>query len=300
MILEPVILEPTRDFTELVLHVLAHVPLAGAGSVHDPRYVAWMRGRAPGELERLVHEDAEVLARAWAGGREPEVVHAWPELFATIAELRACARDELRGLSAAKARDPAVLARIVAAERPELELLHATLCALAPWYARWHATELEPALRHAVEEVRPWLEPAVRVVPSLADARIELAWALGPRGRGFASRIVVGAPAPWHGLDARAPVVLAMHEQLVIDRGPASYVDAEWAALTGLAARMTAAPLALREAHAQWLGALELRPLLASLHAAGRVTLACCAALQHEREGRAERLATLAGPAAAS
>lgn len=288
-------LEPTGDFTDLVLHVLAHVPLAGAGSVHDPRYVAWMRGRAPDELERLVHEDAAVLGRAWSGGREPEVVHGWPELFPTIAALRACAMDELQGLGVAQVHDPGVLARIVAADRPELELFHATLCAVAPWYARWHAAEVEPALRRGVEQVRPWIEPAVRVVPSLADARIELAWALGSRGRGFAARIVVGAPAPWHDLDARMPVVLAMHEQSVIDSGHASYLHAEWAALTGLAARMSAAPPALREAHGRWLASLELRPLLAPLHAAGRISVEQRAALQHEREGRAALLSVLAG-----
>lgn len=287
--------EPTSDFTDLVLHVLGHVRLTGAGSVYDPRYVAWMRGRAPDELERLVHEDAAVLERVWSGAREPEVVHAWPQLFDTIAGLRAVARQELRGLSAGQVDAPAVLAQLVAAARPELELLHATLCTLAPWYARWHAVEVEPALRRAVEAVQPWIEPAVRVVPSLGHARIELAWAMGARGRGFSSRIVVGAPGPWHDLDARIPVVLAMHEQLVIDSGHASYADAEWAALTGLAARMVAAPVELREAHARWLGSLELRSLLASLHAAGRLTLAQHDALARERVGRAERLAALAG-----
>jgi hypothetical protein len=286
--------EPTSDFTDLVLHVLAHVPLGGAGCVHDPRYVAWARGRAPVELERLLHEDAAVLERVWSGAGAPEVVHGWPELLRSIAELRACARQELRTLSAVEVHAPAVLAALVAADRPELELLHATLCALAPWYADWHAAEVEPALRRAAEEVRPWLEPAVRVVPSLGDARLELAWALGPRGRGFPARIVVGAPAPWHDLDARIPVVLAMHEQSVIDGGHASYVDAEWAALTGLAARMVGASAALREAHARWLASLELRPLLAALQAAGRITREQQAAVLSPPEQRAERFAALA------
>jgi hypothetical protein len=286
--------EPTNDFTDLVLHVLAHVRLGGAGCVHDPRYAVWARGRAPAELERLLHEDAAVLERAWAGGRAPAVVHAWIELFGSIAALEACATHELQALSPAQVHDPAVLAGLVAADQPELELLHATLCALAPWYAGWRAAEVEPALRRAVTQVRPWLEPAVQVVPSLGGARIELAWALGPRGRGLPSRIVVGAPVPWHDLDARIPMVLAMHEQSVIDSGYASYSDAEWAALTGLAVRMREAPAALRGGHARWLASLELRPLLASLHTEGRITLEERVAQQRDPEGRAERLAALA------
>lgn len=287
-------LAPTNDFTALVLHVLAHVPMGGAGCLHDPRYVQWARTRTPAELRRLLDEDAAVLGRAWAGGRAPAVVHAWPELFGSIAELRACATLELRRLPAVRARAPDVLARLVAADRPELELLHATLCALAPWYAEWHATEGEPALRRAGAEVEPWLEPAARVLPSLAAARIELSWALGPRGRAMPSRIVVGAPASWHGADARASVVLALHEQSVIDGEHARWVDAEWAALTGLAARMVGAPAGLRGAHAQWLASLELRPLLDPLHASGRLTAEQRDALQREPARRAERLAALA------
>lgn len=288
------IVEPTSDFTELVLHVLAHVPVGGAGCLHDPRYVAWMRGRAPVELEQLLHDDAEVLARAWEGGRMPEVVHAWPELLGTIAELRACAMLELRALAPAQVRTPAVLAGIVGVDAPEVELLHATLCALAPWFARWRAAEVEPALVRSMADMMPWLAAAEHVLPSLRAARIELAWALGPRGRGLPTRILVGAPAPWHDLDARFPVVLAMHEQSVIDSGHASYVKGEWAALTGLAARMRAAPAELREAHVRWLASLELSPLLAPLHAVGRITLEQRVGLLHDREHRAEQLAVLA------
>lgn len=291
----PIRAQLTSDFTELVLHVLAHVPAGGAGCVHDPRYVAWARGRAPVELEQLLYEDAAVLERAWSGGRMPDAVHAWPELFGSIEALRAHATVELRELAPTQVRAPEVHAWLVATARPELELLHATLCALAPWFMRWRAAEVEPALHRAAMDVQAWLEPAVQVLPSLGAARIELAWALGPRGRGLPSRIVVGAPAPWHDLDARTPVVLAMHEQSVIDSGHRDYVCAEWAALTGLAARMIAAPTALRQAHARWLASLELGPLLAALHAGGRIAAEQRDGLLHDHEGRAERLAALAG-----
>lgn len=285
---------PTSDLTDLVLHVLAHVPLGAPGCVHDARYLQWARGRAPAELEALLHEDAAALARAWAGGCMPAAVHAWPELFASLDELRACAALELRAIAPERVRAPWVLARLVAHEQPELELLHATLCALGPWFAGWRAAEVEPRLLQVAPQVERWLEPAARVVPSLAGARIELSWVLGPRGRGLPSRLVVGAPAPWHDLDACTSAVLAMHEQAVKDAGDDRYAQAEWAALTGLAARMGAAPLALRQAHARWVASLELEPLLASLHAEGQLTLEQRRALLHDREQRVPRLAALA------
>lgn len=285
---------PTDGFTDLVLHVLAHVRVGGAACVHDPRYVAWVRGRAPAELERMLGEDAAVLGRAWSGGRMPTAVHAWPELLGSIEALRACASVELRALPRERVRDPGVLARLVACDRPELELLHATLCMLAPWYASWRAAEVEPALGCAAAAMEPWLEHAVRLLPSLGRARIELAWALGPRGRGFPARIVVGAEAPWHERGAIDAVVLALHEQSVIDSGHAQWVDAEWSGLTRLAARMHEGPEPLRGAHARWLASLELRSLLEPLHAAGRLTAEQRDALLHAAGERAGRLATLA------
>lgn len=286
--------EPTSDFTDLVLHVLAHVRLDEPGCVHDPRYVAWARERTPPELASLVEHDAAVLERAWSGGGASAVAHAWPELLGSIAELGTIATQELCAIGESQVRSPAVLVRLQAAADPALELLHATLCAVAPWYAGWHAAELEPALRAACERVRPWLEQAAEVLPSLARARIELSWGLGARGRGFGARLVVGAPAAWNGLDARVPAVLAMHEQAVHDSGHAGYVHAEWAALTGLAARMRTASQALQQAHARWLASLELRPLLAELRARGWVSAEHELALHHDRPARAARLAALA------
>jgi hypothetical protein len=286
--------EPTSDLTDLVLHVLAHVRVGGPGCVHDPRYVLWARGRAPPELERLVHEDAAVLGRAWSGGRMPAVVHAWPELLGSIAELRAIATQELRTLAPTQVRAPGVLAGLRALDEPAIELLHATLCALAPWYAGWRERELEPALLAAAQRARPWLDAAVGVLPSLASSRVELSWSLGPRGRGFPARIVVGAPAAWNDLDACIPAVLAMHEQSVIDGDHDDYARAEWAALTGLAARMGGAPAALRQAHGRWLASLELQPLLDALHAEGMVTVEQQTALLRDHDDRATRLAALA------
>lgn len=287
--------EPTDGFTDLVLHVLAHVRLGGAGCVHDPGYRAWAQDRMPAELRQLLEHDAAVVERAWSGGRAPLVVHAWPELLGSIAELRAVSTRELRVLSASQVRAPWVLERLVAVDDPTIELLHATLCALAPWYATWREHELEPALKvAAVERVRPWLEVAAGVLPSLSSTRIELSWSLGPRGRGFPSRIVVGAPVEWNRMDPRLSAVLALHEHAVQSSGHTGYVEAEWAALTRLAARMTMASSELAQAHAQWLASLELQPLLAELHASGRIDREQQRGLADDREHRAARLAALA------
>jgi hypothetical protein len=51
----------------------------------------------------------------------------------------------------------------------------------------------------------------------------------------------------------------------------------------------------LREAHARWLASLELRPLLAELCAAGRLTVEQRGAIDRDHDGRAVTLAALAG-----
>lgn len=288
------ILAPTDGFTDLVLHVLAHVRLGGAGCLRDSRIREWALARMPDALARMLEHDAAVLEQAWSNGRVPWVVHAWPELLGSLDDLQAIATQELAALTAAQVRAPEVLARIHAARTPALELFHATLCTLAPWYAQQREAELVPALLQAVDRARPWLDQATRVLPSLASARVELSWSLGPRGRAFPSRIVVGAPAAWNDMEARTSAVLAMHEQAVHDAGHPSYAEAEWAALTGLAARMLDAPDPLREAHARWLASLELRPLLTELHAQGTLTTEDRRALAHEPDARTARLARLA------
>lgn len=284
----------TDDFTGLVLHVLAHVPLSEPGTLYDPRYVAWAAETTPAPEARWLREGVAVWRRAWAEGAPP-VVHAWPELFGSIEALRSVATHELGSLRPPQVRAPWVLAQAQARAGDDLELLHATLCALAPWYARWWVRTLAPRRRETLDPVRRGLDEALSRVPALAGVPVELAWSLGGRGRAFPGRTVVGAPAGWNGLDARIPAVLAMHEHLVRDEGHGGYLDAEWSALTGLAARMRGASAPMRAAHRQWLATLQLDPLLDGLLAAGRLEPPEHERLRHDPEGRASRLAALAG-----
>ncbi|MCX4246794.1 hypothetical protein [Paraliomyxa miuraensis] len=289
-------LAPTHGFSELVFHVLAHVPLGGAGCSYDPRYRAWARAHMPEEPAQWLEQDAAVLERAWGQGRAPAAVHAWPELLESVAELQAIATVELGALPISRVRAPWVLQRLQAVGGPELELLHATLCAQAPWHASWYGRVLSVALARAADRVRPWIERAALVLPSLASTRIELAWALGSRGRSFPARIVVGAPAEWNEMEPGMSAVLALHEQAVRDGGHASYARAEWAALTRLAVRMDGArteQVELARLHARWLASLELRPLLAELRAMGVIGHEHELALHEERERRAALLAHL-------
>lgn len=287
-------LGPTDDFCELVLHVLAHVSLPEPGNLHDPRYVAWARAHMPASEAGWLREGVAVFERAWAGG-VPPVVHAWPELFGSIEAFRSSATSELALLSPGEVQAPEILRWAQAMGRADLELFHATLGALAPWYARWRTQTLESPLRESIAAVRPWVDEAREVVPSLDRVALELAWPLGAHGRAFARRIVVGAPGRWNELDPPVVAVLFMHEQRVRDGGAKDYVEAEWAALTGLAARIRGASARLREAHRAWVASLELGPLLEVLERSGRIEAEEHEALIHDPEGRAEWLASAAG-----
>ncbi len=280
----------TDDFTDLALHVLAHVRLREAGNLFDRRYVDWASDRTASLEEEWLHEGAEALERSWAQGAPP-MVHAWPEVFESLEALSSVASVELSAVPLERARAPRVLESVRSA--PGVELLHATICALMPWYAQWRREELEPRGDEAVASVRPWLEEAQGLLPALAKVRVELAWALGSRGRAFGTRIVVGVPAAWNGLDGRTPTVLAMHEHAVRGSGKKGYVAAEWAALTGLAAVMQRAPPPLRQAHAQWLAGLGLRPLLEAVVKAGWLDADDGERLETERKTRADALAAL-------
>ena len=87
----------------------------------------------------------------------------------------------------------------------------------------------------------------------------------------FRRRIVVGAPGEWNAMDARVPVVVAMHEDFVRRSPKRDYAGMEWEALTRLAALMHGAHTELAQVHASWLASLELRPLLDVLEAEGRI-----------------------------
>lgn len=285
----PVDLHPTDDFTDLVLHVLAHMPIAEPGNLHDPRYVAWARASMPAPEAEWLSEGAAVLGRAWAAGAPP-VVHAWPELFDSIEAFYSVAAQELASLRPEQTRAPEVLRAAQRAGGADLELFHATLGALAPWYSEWRARIIAPLFRKARFGVSFWVGDVLECMPTLAQTRLELACALGAHGRAFPTRIVVGIPTDWNFLDERLPAVLAMHEQMVRESGESDYVEAEWAALIGLAARVAGLSIQMRNAHSNWLASLELGPLLDGLLAEGRIEAQDHQALTHDIYGRARQL----------
>ncbi|MCH9684316.1 MAG: hypothetical protein K0V04_22975 [Deltaproteobacteria bacterium] len=284
------------DFTQLVLHVLAHVRIDGPGSLFDPRYVAWVGEHAPPSLVQQLHEDAAALERVWSTAPPSDVVHAWPQLFTDLEAMVSAAARPLSEVRPDQVQAPQVLACLQAERSVAVELLHASLGALAPEHARWWGHAIGPRLDAARGEVQPLLAIGHSSVLSLGAHPVELAWSLGPRGRAFASRIVVGSPAPWHSHGPATSVVLALHERAVLDAGQVGYVAAEWSALRGVAARMHAAPMVLRQAHGSWLAGLELGPLVAGARVAGLLDETTAQRLQAEPETRAEVLAQMGPP----
>lgn len=287
------LLPPTDDFTALVLHLLAHLRLAGPGNSYDRRYVAWVRAHATPQHVEVLGEGAQALEAAW-GEPTPMLVHAWPQLLDSIAALLEHGPAGLAALAPEHARAPAILRALGRLEPAPVRRMHALTLELAPEFARLHRQRVEPELLEAARSLEPWWEPALAVLPSLEGSRVELAHALGPRGRVYGDRIVVGAPVPWTGMDPRISVVLLLHERAVHDSAHPEHALAEWEALTGLSVRMREAPAALQQAHAAWLASLELAPLLEALRDRGRIHAAIHDRLLRSPEHRAPCLASLA------
>lgn len=278
---------PADAFTQLVLHVLAHVPRAGPGDLHDPQHLAaaaplWSPG-----ARALLAEDAATLAALWRAAPALDRLDALPDLHASLAAFRRTAARPLAALGPGDVADPALL-RALQALGPAGELVHALLGLLAPEFAEIHERALAPMLTRAAADLAPWLAVLAAAVPGLAAARVELAWSLGGRGRALPARILVGA-----GGDPRLPAVVAAHEHAVCTSGQVDHPRAEWSALVRLARWLRDAPPELRDAHARWLAGLRLAPLLADVVALGLVDAAAAAALDRDVRGRAARLAAL-------
>lgn len=277
-------------YTQLALHVLAHVPQGGPGELHDPRYVAWST-RTLGD-DGLARDGALIGAR-WRERPALSVLHALPELFGSIAQLRRAAARPLAALARDEVAAPALLGALQAADAVAVELAFAALGLAARRFEACLRATIIPALTPARAAVAAAIEALTPAFPGLAEARIEVVWALGGRGRALPERILVGAPAAWLGLDPATPAVVAAHEQSVRVRGAEPYAVAEWRALIDVADRIAGAPAALRDAHARWLAGLDLSSVARGAIAAGLATPADAAALAEPRR-QAEHLAGLA------
>jgi hypothetical protein len=277
-------------FTDLVLHVLAHVSVPGPEDLFEPRYVAWATGETPPELQTRLRADADVIAHRWTSA-DGLAMQAWPDLHD---DWSAFVATRARGLGDVRAHEvarPDVLSQLQSCAPAIVELVHAELGLLAPWFATFHASVIAPAVASVLPEVDEVLGDAAALVPSLARERVELAWSLGPRGRGLAARIVVGAPAPWNDVTPATTAVIALHEHAVRRAESSEWAAAEWAALRELAYAMRRAPAPLRSAHAGWLESLELSGLVAVLRARGAIDGGLAARIVAEPPARAKLLA---------
>jgi len=283
------------EYTQLVFHVFAQVPLAGPGDVWDPRYVAWAATRFDAAGRRMLEEDTRLLALLFAADARHERLHAFAQLHASWAGFEASATRSLAELGESDVADRELLGSVRGLDGAEL--LHTTLGLLGAEYLSVFAG-LRRELELEAVRVRGWIERLAAVCPGLETARIELVWALGLHGRALSNRILIGAPWGWSGCTAARQAVLAAHEHTVASVGGRDYVDQEWAALTGLAKAMRDAEPDLREAHRDWLASLDLRPLTFAALARGYVDPAAATKLLDEPDQRADRLraARAAGP----
>lgn len=274
-----VIVGVASDYTQLALHALAHVPLVGPGDLSDAGYVAWAAEHLPaGAIEPITR-----LAPLIGAGAE-RALHWAPELFRDVEHLLASA-----GLETLSAEDVhrAHALRGWKTSSPAPELLRvAMLLAAKEYAARWPVARCGERL----QEHRDAFERAARLHPALGDARVELAWALGARGRAFPSRLIVGVPGDWTGLAPETPAVVALHEAAV-RAASGAYPIAEWQALTEVAARMSGADAALRDAHRAWLARLDLDDLCAGAALRGACDEAAAKAIREEPQARPELLA---------
>ena len=272
------------DFADLVFHLLAHVPASGPGNSFDARYVAWSRGTFEASVQTRVEQDAQIIGARWH-----DALHRWPMLHRGLEGFSRTAGLELAEIRTDQVADAGVLRTLQQIGDPVTEVVHASLSLLAPpWWAVFESV-IEPALHAAQPQVDGVISQALAVAPQLGDRRIELSWALGPRGRAMPNRIVVGAPAPWNGQAPILSVVLALHEHAVLEADAEDYFGAEWQALRINAARTRNAPDELRDAYDGWLAGLALAALLA--HAP--ISADQRTALTADAAGRGDRLACI-------
>lgn len=269
-------------FAQLCFHVLAHVRRAGPGDLFDASVVAWSRATLDAAAQRQLEEDAAVLSALWREAPALDVLDALPALHGSLAGFRRTAAGALAAVTADAVADAGVL-RALQGLGAAGEVVHAALGLLVGPFAEVHARAIAPRLEREAPAIAATLEALAPYVPGLAAARVELALALGRRGRAMPGRIVIGV--------GTGAAIVAAHEVAVGSSGQVEYVRAEWAALGRLARWLQPAPGPLREAHAAWLAGLDLGALVEAAVAAGLV-----AADDGRRlvEGRGERAAMFA------
>jgi len=283
--------EPVSTFADLAFHGLAHVPLRGPESLHDPRYVAGCAASMePSAREPLASDGPAIGAHIDAVGAGLAIqwlprLHRDAESFARSAPL------ELSELREDHGCDAHALGILQATDQVTVEWLRADLLLSQQAFLRAR-TELDGLVRAACAEIAALLG-SVRSVAR--PDRVGVALALGSRGRGFGDGVVVGVPAPWNGLDAATPAVLALHEHAVVG-ATGDHTRREWTALTSVARGLVDAAGPLRIAHARWLASLDLDALSRDAERARLVEPEHAALMRASPRDRASLLGAIAFP----
>jgi hypothetical protein len=256
----------SSTYEALAFHALAHLALAPPRSVRDERYLAWSRTTLPEAARSPLEEDALAISLLIESDGSADAVQWLPLLHGSIEALLAASQSELGSRAVDGHADAMALGALRAGARDGVEWLRTDVLLVARAFAGALGASKHVAPR-SLDEVTELLAalPRADVPPSVV-----LDPALGARGRAFPEVVFVGAPAPWNGLDARTPAVLALHEHAV-RRATGSFEAREWSALVHVA-RLVDSKGALHEAHAAWLAHLSLEPLLDAACARGAIT----------------------------
>ncbi len=274
-------LVPLDPWRELVLHVLAFVPAAGAASLYASGYAAFVRGRFPPEAFAQLDEDAPLLARLHdQGGIASAGVEVLPWCFATASRMRSALRAGPEAWEPGMVDHPAALAlaRSPLASLSSLTALVALEMALAAEaFLTGYTAHLAAEMEAVVALVAPWFAAAQTVAPrGAAEASCGLSAVLGPRGRVYprlvaeTPAVIVGAPLAYTGLPASHPALQWLHERAVVaayatlpgglDAG-AGYLHAEALAWGALEVLVGGSPL--EAPHRAWRGRFDARAVQA-------------------------------------
>jgi hypothetical protein len=265
-------IEPFGPTGDVVAHMLAHVPVPAAapivtraGSLHDPRYVAWASVTLPlAATEPAANDGAllgELLARAPDGIAIQRLLVAFDDADALGRALRGPASE----LADVGLRERARASRLL------WEIAWAAIGLAWPAYRdAWHEV-VEPEVTAGVASLAEVLGRAAAAVPAVARERVRVSHPLGSRARCFETCIVVGAPGSWCSLDSPAIAARVVHEvvvrrasELVAARAPMLDANEHWAKTEGLALPAAARRLAghaLAAPYAAFVGSLDVKGL---------------------------------------
>lgn len=247
-----------NSFAQLAFHGLAQLPLVGAHSLFDARYVDWCEA----------YPDEPLRSDAGRIAMQLEALHAglavqWlPMLYDDIDAFLRDGALALREVEAGTHVDAHALRALQSVDPRATEWLRADLLLVAPAFA---ASLLPTAM---CDEVAGLL---ASVPMEEAPAHVALVHALGAHGRAFDDVVFVGAPATWNAVTPALSAVIALHEHAV-RAALGDYVRSEWAALQRVANILADGPGLLRHAHAAWLRDLDLAGLMHDVVARGLVS----------------------------